>query len=1237
MDDNSMTVKEEFEKAREYWQSKFPGEVEEIDLPHDFERSLVYKREQCEMVLAEGLQDKLLSLSKNQDLLLYVILLSALNVLIFRYTDNKAVGIGAPIYTGKGDTGSGESLIIFMEMADSGMTFKELLLNVKKTVIGGYENQHYVIENMLDALGVGIPVKLLSRIILILEDFHKKEIIGDILNSPANDITISLSRTAGRLAGSIEYNGRLFKRDTVKSICRHYLYILEQVAPDINMKLFDIDLLPDREKERILYGFNTTERAYPGGTIHELFDRRVAAAPANIALLSGARQFTYGELHAGANRLAGILRRKGVKANTIVGLIVEGALETVISIIAVLKAGGAYLPVEFKYPGPRKEYILRDSNAGILIIQEHILAAGRTLPGRWTPENVVIIDKIKWAENEITSLNRAAADADADPLNPAYVLYTSGTTGRPKGTLVRHRGIVNYTFWRLETYNYTQKDVTLQMLSYGFDGFGSNFYSGLLSGGTLLMIPDLKKLDFNFVRGAIRRCNVTNMSVVPPIYQMILDGAGPGNLGSLRFVVLAGEKCRADIVKESKEKAPGAILVNEYGPTEAAVTAAGHSPIDELNTAVIGKPIANTRIYVLDNCLKPVPLGVPGELFIEGVGLAPGYLNNPQLTVEKFIEAVPAVGGGRIYRTGDLGRWLPDGSLELLGRKDYQVKIRGFRIEPQEVEKRLIEIDIIKGAVVTDFEDPKGEKYLCAYFVSEEKVDIKELKKIISKALPDYMIPSYFMQLDKIPLTANGKVGRKALPEPAVQKGDTHAYAAPRDSIERKLVEIWSEVLLGKDASRQASDGIGIDDDFFDLGGHSLRATTLVARIYKELNVKVSLAEMFKMPTIRGLSGYVNDALKEDYVPVNAVEQKDFYGLSHNQQRLWVINQLEPGSPAYNLGGRLSLRHPVDPEAIKGILYKLMERHDSFRTCFRTVGDQPVQRVLKPAHVEIPFECVDISSLDEKEKQQKRLQVTGRTMRAPFRLTAAPLLRTVLLKLNEEQYDFVFNMHHIISDGWSMEVLKGEFSLLYEGYRDGRTVEFEYPELQYKDFIAWQNQQLSGREFKEKSHDYWRKKIEEGIPLLELPADFACSRSDIAGASYRCMLQKDIKSRLEKLCKDNHTTLFILMFSVYNLLLSYLSSAKTIVCGIIAAGREDIALHHVVGYFINFILLKNHIDDKERFDHFLAAVGGEVLGAFQHQSYPLERVLDDLNMRYPGISAAFNMIDMRQTVVGARV
>ncbi|MCX6581864.1 MAG: condensation domain-containing protein [Candidatus Aminicenantes bacterium] len=628
---------------------------------------------------------------------------------------------------------------------------------------------------------------------------------------------------------------------------------------------------------------------------------------------------------------------------------------------------------------------------------------------------------------------------------------------------------------------------------------------------------------------------------------------------------------------------------------------------------------------------------------IGGEGVARGYLNRPELTCEKFkiINYKLKIKNGsgalradlhhssfiihhsKLYCTGDLARWLSSGDIEFLGRIDTQVKIRGFRIEVGEIENRLLSHEAVKQAVVMAGEDAGGDGYLCAYVALHWKPPeiISQLQKHLAQRLPDYMVPSSFVMLEALPLTANGKIDRRALPAPGITAGEH--YIAPRNSLEEKLVEIWSQVL-----SIDAPGVIGIDADFFQLGGHSLKATMMLSRIHETFNVRVPMPGLFKKATIRGLSEYIAGAEQEVYIPIQAAEKKEYYELSFHQQRLWIIQALDEMNISYNMPAHLILDHLLDEAAVKKSLNKIIERHESLRTRFAEKDGVPYQFIEPAATVEIPFQWVDISALGPQEKERQREKLIKEAAAAPFELNKAPLLRVAVIKWEARRFDLLMTMHHIISDGWSMEILKNEFIQSYEGYRNNNEITFAPLTVQYKDFTQYQNTRLANPVFKKNALRFWQGKAAGGFPALQLPVDTDGDRSAGAGAVYLCRAPGDIMNSLKKLADDNHTTLTIVMFSIFNILLAHLSNQEDIVCSLIGAGRDHLSLHHIVGYFTNSIIVKTHVDPEEDFDHLLHRVHADVMEIFQYQDFPLELALDELQMSYPDIVASFNMLNI---------
>ncbi len=1200
MNNSNLDPRERFEKAKAYWQGKFKDEILEIPLPYDFQRDRNFndnKKGIYNLAFDTPLWDKLLSLSRNRDVLLYVLLLSAFKVFIFKYLDHGDIGIGAPLYPPGADDYGNDKLILFRDFLHREMTFKDVLIRVKQTVIEAYENQHYVKEDALDVLGVNIPGHLFAKVIFLSENIHRQEDINAIIHSPANEITVSLLKTPHRLEGHIQYNANLFKEETVMGMGAHFLHVIRQVTADVTVRLADIDFLLDKEKERLLYGFNGTETVWPGKpTIHELFREKAEQVPHAIAVVFEHRHLTYGALDEKANQVAQLLRSKGVPSgeNGIVGLIMESSLETAASILGVLKAGGAFLPIEPHYPGERKQFIIKDSNTKLLLVHPSVYDNDKELLKRFPAHRVVLVDeKLFPGESPVLTIN-------SNPHNLACVIYTSGTTGNQKGVLIRHSGIVNYTLWRLNTYGYTGADVTFQVLSYSFDGFGSNFYSSLLSGGTLLMIPDAGKVDPAYIRELFLHHRITNLSLVPAAYQMILDSVEKQGLAHLRFVVLAGEKTPVSLLKKSKEKAPGAALLNEYGPTETTVTAVGNQVIREPGTAIIGKPIANTRIYILDSSLEPVLVNVTGELCIAGAGVARGYLNNPELTAEKFLSifnrsyrSYRSYLSKKIYKTGDIAKWLPDGRLELMGRKDHQVKIRGFRIEPGEIEAQLLKHHHIKDTVITVHESENGEKSLCAYVVPGENtaIEVTELREFLAGKLPDYMIPAYFVRLDKLPLSPNKKLDRSALPLPKIKTAVE--FTPPAGEVEKKLAAIWSGVLAMDENT------IGANANFFQLGGHSLKANRLVTKIHKQFQVKFPLAEMFKNPTIRGMAEKLKGMATTKYTMVIPAEKKDYYLLSSAQRRIYIEQQVDIKNLRFNVTTAVVLEGALAREKLAQTFSRLIRRHEGLRTSFLMVENKPVQRICDNVVFRMEY---------EEAREQEPGNLIRRFIR-PFRLSEPPLFRVGMVRLEKEKHILMIDQHHIINDGISQAVFLKEFMLLY------REEELSPLRSRYIDFSEWQNSE-KGRQSIKDQEDYWLKQFAGEIPRSSLPTDFPRPGvRGFAGARLSFFIREQSTSVLKEMIKTTETTLYMVLLSIYYILLAKYTRSEDIVVGSPVTGRRHPDLQNIIGMFVNMLAMRNRPRGDKTFKEFLLEVKKSTLEAVDNQDYQFEELVTKLALQ----------------------
>jgi amino acid adenylation domain-containing protein len=1252
--------KRDIDREKKFWTNYLKGLATQTRLPIKSRKKVpgAAKTENVHVRFDRDLKKELEGFVRQHKITLASLLYSAWGILLQKYTDSSDVVFGTTV--------SGRSAKIKRIEDIVGLFINTLPLRVQSGPAGNIENLLYKINKTLQMREAHetaslIDIKEYSEIdnkeelfdsIVIIENYplDSRLILEDktgqlsidsysMVETTHYDLTVGITLFHD-IDVDFSYRRGVWAKETIARLSGHFTRILREILKDPGKPAAHIEILSTEEKKQVLYGFNQTGRYYPKEkTLDRLFAEQAARTPDSVAVV-GNISVTFRELQEKSSRLAGLLRKKGAAPDTIVGLMVESSIEMVIGILGILKAGGAYLPIEPEYPQERIDYMLKDSNAAFLLTAVEILDVFKgTAWGAAHP-----------APKGAPAISPATCNLH---LSLAYVIYTSGTTGRPKGVAVNHRGLVNFIPWRLKAYEFNEKDVTLQLLSYAFDGFGANFYSPLLSGGKLVIIPASKKMDFDYTAKVMKTCGVTNTGLVPGMYEALVDRAGSGALASLRFVVLAGEKPGESLLKRSRSANPRLRHIIEYGPTETTITAAANIGIDFTAAALVGKPIANIRIYILDNCQYPVPIYVPGEIHIAGDGLSRGYLNRPELTAERFCLRRP--GGsfekpppgppqnfslkkkgtgeknspGRrrhiLYKTGDLARWLPDGNIEFIGRVDRQVKIRGYRVELEEIEAQLMRHDRVKEAVVLAKETGTGDKYLCAYLVPFSSfsvalpLDVPGLKDYLSRRLPAYMVPTYFVFFEKIPLTANGKVDRKALPEPGIKNYE--AYRPPSDEVEVKLVNIWSQVLGIETAA------IGTNADFFRLGGHSLRATNLVSRIKREFNAEISLSTVFQYTTIYELANYIKKAKQGDYEDIVPVEQREYYPQSSAQKRLFFLDQFENIGTGYNIPAVLEIKGKLDKERFENTFKSLIERHETLRTSFTFVNNEPVQRVRENVEFKVEQYTPGLTG------RPSPGEIIGSFVR-PFNLSKAPLLRVGLVDVPDESCLLLFDMHHIISDGSSMRVLNREFTQIYAG-KENRVPHLH---LQYRDFSTWQNRRVETGKIHEQER-YWLDLYSGQIPKLAFPTDYP-RPAVLSFKGDRCDFRpgKEETAGLKKLAAQYGTTLYMNLMAVFNVLLYKYTGQEDIIIGSGIMGRPHADLHDIIGMFVNSLALRNRPSGAKSFRLFLQEVKTASLKAFENQDMQFEDLVDKLNLerapsRNPLFDVMFTVQNFEQTKV----
>ncbi len=1000
----------------------------------------------------------------------------------------------------------------------------------------------------------------------------------------ANELSVQIQERIdnGTIQLNFDYQNTLFSLEDIKRIQSHLLTILENALKHPHSFIRELDMTNTREKQKLLYEFNKTEAVSPKAfTLHGLFERQAAFTPERLAIRFSGGSLTYAELDMYASRLAAHLAARGVTNESIVGVLSERSPDMLIAVLAVLKAGGAYLPLDPAYPKERLSYMLKDSGASLLLTQPGCSApnfSGETL------------------EVDMTSLASEKAEnhefTPADGGSLAYVIYTSGSTGQPKGVAVEHRQAVSFLTGMQHQFPLSEDDIVMVKTSFSFDASVWQLFWWSLSGASAYLLPPGWEKDPALIVKAIHQENVTTAHFIPAMLNSFLDQAEIERLRdstSLKRVFAGGEPLAPRTAARFASVLPQVSLIHGYGPTEATVDAAFYVLDPERDRdrlrIPIGKPVPGARLYVLDPYLAVQPSGVAGELYIAGAGVARGYLNRPALTEERFLED-PFYPGERMYKTGDVARWLPDGNIEFLGRTDDQVKIRGYRIEPGEIEAALRSIEGVREAAVTVRTD-SGEPELCAYV---EGLQRNEVRAQLERLLPGYMVPAYMIEMKQWPVTPSGKLDRNALPAPG-GAADAETYTAPRNVTEMKLSQLWEDVLK--------NGPVGIHDNFFDRGGHSLKATALVSRITKEFDVQVPLKDVFAHPTVEGLAAVIREGTDSPYEAIKPAEKQETYPVSSAQKRIYVLQQLEDGGTGYNMPAVLELEGKLNPERMDRAFQELIKRHESLRTAFeQDEGGDPVQRI----HDEVPF-TLQTTVLGERTEQE-----AAAAFIKPFDLSQAPLFRAQIVKVSDERHLLLVDMHHIISDGVSVNILIQEFGELYNNRK------LPALRIQYKDYAVWQEGFKTGDAYKTQEA-YWLKQLEGELPVLDLPADHARPPvRSFAGDKVSFTLDQEVASGLHKLARENGSTLYMVLLAAYTAFLSRLSGQEDIIVGSPIAGRPHKDLEPILGMFVNTLALRTRPEGGKPFVQYLQEVRETALEAFEHQDYPFEELVDKLGL-----------------------
>jgi amino acid adenylation domain-containing protein len=1241
-----------FQFQREYWIQRLSGALPVLNLPTDKPRPPVQRFDgsRLSILLPETLQLRLKELSRESNVTLFMTLLAAFKTLLYRYTAQEDLLVGCAVLNrGLSEIenllGSFLNTLVLRTSYAENLTFRKALQRVRQTCVGAFAHQDFPFEKLVEELQ---PERDLARnpIFQVMFTFQnasvpslelaglRSEVVEIDGGMTKFDLTFSLVDKEHGIAGHIEYSTDLFNRDTIERMVRHFQTLLEGIVADPDQSIATLPIMTEPERDQILLQWNDTTTDYPKDKcLHELFEAQVERTPDAVAVNYEGRQSTYQDLNRWSNQVAHYLMRSGVGPEKLVGIYAERSIKMVAGLLAILKAGGAYVPLEPTYPKERVMFMIKEAQLSLVLTEERLKFELEGYDGQ-----VICVDS-DWNEIAKQSVNNLTPVTKPD--NLAYVMFTSGSTGVPKGVMITHGGISNRLLWMQGAYHLTESDRVLHKTPISFDVSVWEIFWPLLNGASVVVARPGGHQDHAYLAELIVQQKITVLHFVPSMLQVFLEQPRLDGCSDLRLVICSGETLSVDLQERFFARFD-AELHNLYGPTEASIDVTSWACERRSNrrSVPIGRPIANTQIYILDSHMQPVPIGIPGDLYIGGDGLARGYLNRPELTAEKFVvNPISDHPQSRLYRTGDRARYLVDGNIEFLGRIDNQVKIRGYRIELGEIQAILNQHPAVKESVViaSSFPPPRrggirvgvtpstnsvreeasqvaGEKVsesdrnLIAYLVSNtEKPSATELRRFLKEKLPEYMVPSFFVELDAFPLTPNGKIDLSALPAPDGERSQLdQGFVEPRTEIEELIAQVWREILQ--------LDKIGVHDNFFELGGHSLLATRVVARLRAKFNIDLPLQKLFELPTVAELAAHINFMLRSGsgvLSPPIMPAPRDQRNLpSIGQESLLFLNELIPNTHLFNIPAVYRLRGPLDVEILARSLNCLIMRQEALRTTFPLVDGQ--RMLLVKDHLRADLSVVDLQSLSETEFESQAEKLAREEVIRPFNLGIGPLFRTNLLRHSKEHHVLVVTAHHVISDAWSMIQFFKELGLHYEYLLNGRPSSLKGLSIQFADFACWQRQAVDQGSMQSQLA-YWQKEL--AGPLV--PLTFTEIRGPLKELSFRTgrkavsITGKTLQA-LNRLSRAQGCTTFITLLTTFKVLLYSYTSQEDIRVATLVANRSRDEVQELIGHFVDTIVLRTRVSADRTFAQLQARVRETTLAGLNNDELPFESLLKDI-------------------------
>lgn len=1167
-----------------YWQTAL-ADMESTNFPTDFPRPSVqdYRGETVTLSIPSELSLKLKQLAESERVTLFTVMLTGFAITVAKYTGQETIMIGTPC-ANRQHAKLSHLIGFFVNLLPLNLKVKheqrllDCMHGIHDQLIAAQCHQDLPFAQLVESLRLTPDASRhpLFQLLFNMEYLNESAAWQPITiptdnNRSKLDLSVSIQVDQTAMMATIQYATSLFKPELIQRFTAHYESVLTALAGSTLQVVSQVSLLSSADFNRLIVDWNDTALPYPHDkTIHELVAECAAATPDHIAIVFENEQLTYRQLNEKANQFARHIRKQQViSQDTLILLCVERSLEMVISLLAILKAGAAYVPIEPHYPTDRIRYILDDTNCTLVITQSSIVP--HLTPAISSHIHLLLVDQAHYQQEATDDL-----PPYSEPHDLAYVIYTSGTTGLPKGVMIEHSGLCNIVTHIPAKLGLNADSRLLQFASIAFDASALQIFNALTIGATLYIVPEAIRQDADALAIYLKQHKITYAGLPPALLAHLKASEYP----DLKTLVVAGEAAKSIHMLEWR---PGRLLVNAYGPTENTIGAClHHYEIGDVFTN-IGRPLANVQTYILDNQLQPVPVGVVGELYVGGCGVARGYLNQPALTAQCFI-ANPFVKNARLYKTGDLVRWLADGSIEFIGRRDFQVKIRGYRIELNEIEHIILQFPGVQQCVVV-YESDK----LAAYFISQSQLALTEIKNFVAARVPSYMMPNAFVALDSFPLTANGKLNRKALPIPTWQS-ETADYVPPQSEIETICCAIWQDTL--------SVERVGIQDDFFQLGGHSILAIHVAHRMSQATHSHIAVADIFKARTIAGISALLSTHSKLVPIELNAA---DTAPLSYAQERLWFIEQYEGGTNAYHMTLLLALDADCQHAALKEALQSIAARHEIWRSLIvQDAAGQYVQQV-QQQRLTIMEMYVTHATL-----QSTQQAIADR----PFDLTAEYPIRSVLFKLDDNEFYLFLVIHHAAFDAWSKTIFLNELAIHYQHQLDASSPTLPPLSIQYTDFAVWQRQFIAER------HDdllaYWQQTLKNHEPLT-MPTDFPRPlRMNDKGESADLDLPIELVEQLQAVARTHQLTLYTVLLGAYALLLAKYSDQRDFVIGMPVMNRQHPQLGDLLGLFVNSIPIRIHAEPDSSIHAYLEQLQQTLQSAQSHQDLPFEQLVNGL-------------------------